>query len=185
MDIDELLDVAAGPAGSYLRASIPILHLLYIANFLWFFAAFVQFTFNPRGAFHGGTRDAYVQDGRIINSPLDKANPPASCHKVRGDAYHYDLFMYLGALNGAMAAFVLCAMFGQPQTLWESEETSVVLQQFCLAIWGTGHASQALVGWGRIWRSKRWRWGGLWGLGMITVVDTGLWLADWALAYHG
>ena len=62
-------------------------------------------------------------------------------------------------MNGAMAAFVLSQMLCQPSAIWRQHETWAALQQLCLTIWGTAHMSQALVGWGRVWRSGRWRWG--------------------------
>lgn len=165
--------------------SLPWLPVLYIANFLWFFAAFIQFTFRPRDAFVAGTRGAYIQEGRIVNSPLDKANPPASCHKVRGDAYHHDLFIYLGAMNGAMAAFVLSQMLCLPSGIWQQHGMWAELQRLCVAVWGTAHMSQSSVGWIRVMRSGRWRWGGLWGVRTITMVDTLLWVVDWTVAWHG
>ena len=177
-------------------ASLPWLPLaLYTANFLWFSAAFIKFTFRPRDAFLAGTRDAYIHEGRIVNSPLDKANPPASCHKVRGDAYHYDLLVYLGGMNGAMAVFVFTRMVGLPSAggIWHwqwrhDDDEGMVgaeVQRLCVAVWGVAHMSQSCVGWVRIMRSGRWRWGGLWGLRTITLVDTLLWVGDWTVAWYG
>lgn len=133
------------------------LALIFLPNFAWFFAGFVQFSLRA-SRFRGAL------------SPAARQQKP----KI-GDLWHQDIVIYLGAFGGALSVSVLDAGY---QNLLQANVANLPLY---LRLWGFAHASQGLVGWSRIKPSGRWDWSRY--LGPITYVDTVLCLWDFTLAF--
>lgn len=151
--------MAPSPVLTVLRDPKLRLALIFLPNFSWFFAGFVQFALRSRR-----WRGALSPSARAQKVP----------HRI-GDAYHQDLLIYLGAFGAALSASVLDAGY---QNLVLGDLGNL---RWYLRLWAAAHASQGLTGWFRVGPSGRWDWERY--LGPITYTDTALTIWDAALAF--
>ncbi len=155
------------------HTAVPI--TLYAANLLWFFAAFVQFSFRPKEAMLSGGRRLNSKDSKVRATP-------------EGDAWHHDLLAYLGGINIALAAlaFMRLALHVRPDlTLLSSCTTGSIagdapLEVLSLTILGVANFSQARVNMFVVRNTGRWTLGAY--AEPIMVIDGVLTVLDWTAA---
>lgn len=131
---------------------------IVLANFAWFGAGFVQFSFRARKAFLGGI---VRKRGESTPTHVDQAA---------------NIFRYLGAMGGSLAVSNLPML---NELLKSGGHDPDEMLKYLFGLWGAAHASQALTTITVVAPSGRWRWEGL-ALGFITYIDVVMASANFA-----